>query len=56
MPIGLVFWVTMLICLLFGLWGATEGGRAYFGLYSHWILFFLLFLLGWGVFGFAIYR
>jgi hypothetical protein len=53
MPIGLIFWVIMLLVLVFGL---ARNAPA-FAPYSwgwDWLIFALLFLLGWGVFGFAI--
>jgi hypothetical protein len=56
MPIGMIFWVVFLIVLIFGFWGRTTQGGPYWVNYNGWVLMLLLFLLGWGVFGFAIYR
>ena len=55
MTIGFVFWLLMLITLVFGIWSAypfTNGGWKPLG--SGLLLYILLFLLGWGVFGFPI--
>jgi hypothetical protein len=56
MSIGLLFWILMLLWLLFGLvlhWSPTTTGA--FGPYGVWghnlLLFVLLFLVGWQVFG-----
>jgi len=54
MSIGLLFWVIFVICLIFGVWGRTDVGRAYWVDYNGWVVFVLLFLLGWRVFGFVI--
>ncbi len=62
MPIGILFWVLMLLWLLFGLYwnwpGGPSGqpaGSASFGILGgNLLLFILLFLLGWKVFGFMI--
>lgn len=54
MSIGLIFWVLMIISFVFGL--ATRAPA--FAAYSwgwNWLLFALLFLLGWGVFGFVVH-
>lgn len=57
MSISLLFWVIMIIWFLFGIWqswpitgtnGRTVGG--------HIVLFILLALLGWQVFGAAIHK
>ena len=57
MPIGLAFWVIMLIWLVFGLlthfgimavaWAVTANAV---------LLFILFFLLGWKVFGFMLHE
>ena len=56
MPIGVLFWVLMVLWFLFGLylnWPKTgEPPWAFFG--GNLLLFILLFLLGWKVFGFVI--
>lgn len=57
MPIGILFWVLMVIWFVFGLWvnwpppGNTNGWRPVAG---NLFLFVLLFLLGWKVFGFVV--
>ncbi len=56
MTIGFIFWLLMLLLLIFGGWrgyGIDAAGRPYwFG--GGLILWVLLFLLGWGVFGWPI--
>ena len=57
MSIGFIFWLLMLLWLLFGLywhWPADPGPRGFGVLGGNLILFVLLFLLGWRVFGFII--
>lgn len=54
MPIGIVFWVLMLIVLVFGIMTRSPAFAAY-GWGWNWLLFVLLFLLGWKVFGFAVH-
>jgi hypothetical protein len=57
MSIGFLFWLLMILWLLFGLYWhwPVEPGRAGFGvLGGNLLLFILLFLLGWKVFGFVI--
>lgn len=53
MPMGILFWVIMLIWFLFGLyWNGNElksGNYGFFG--SNLMLFILLLLLGWKLFG-----
>jgi hypothetical protein len=56
MSIGFVFWFLMLVWLIFGGWSGyaltgPERGRYYGG---HFLLFILVFLLGWATFGFPI--
>jgi len=56
MTIGFVFWLLMILWLLFGLYwnrGDIRGGN-YGILGGNLLLFVLLFLLGWKVFGFII--
>jgi hypothetical protein len=58
MEIGFIFWLIMLLSLLFwGMWG--WGGLPAFAtrgpIVHGFLLFVLLFLLGWKVFGFAIH-
>jgi hypothetical protein len=56
MPIGILFWVLMVIWFIFGLYwnrgDVTTGNYGPIG--SNLLLFVLLFLLGWGVFGFVV--
>lgn len=53
MPIGIAFWVIMLIWLVFGLFGPMLGfAPALHATVSTVLLFVLFFLLGWKVFGF----
>jgi hypothetical protein len=55
MPISLIFWVLMLCWLVFGL---VTGPRPFnlVGFGGSLLLFILLGLLGWAVFGAAIHR
>ena len=51
MTFGLVFWILMPLCLVYGLWGwwAPQPGGWFWG---HGVFLFVLFLLiGWKVFG-----
>ena len=52
MPIGIAFWVLMLIWLVFGLVGHMFVAAATAATVSTVLLFFLFFFLGWKVFGF----
>jgi hypothetical protein len=60
MSIGFIFWLLMILWLLFGLYlnwprGAVPAGGAVYGVVGgNLLLFILLFLLGWKVFGFVI--
>lgn len=52
MSFGLVYWIIMLIWLLFGLWSSWPVGPANGRMVGgHLILFILLVLLGYKVFG-----
>ena len=51
MTIAMLFWICMLIWLVLGLWAWWPLSRANAPSFFLW---FLLFLLGWGVFGFPI--
>jgi hypothetical protein len=54
MPIGIAFWVLMLLWLVFGVyWGYT--GASHLVLGGNLIIWLLFFLLGWKVFGFALH-
>lgn len=58
MPLGVLFWVLMLLWLIFGFWqwrpvlGGPAASYAPFG--GHILLWILLFIIGWRVFGFII--
>lgn len=57
MTIGLAFWLLMILLLLCGLywnWPAERGSRAFVAVGGNVLLFVLLFLLGWKMFGFPI--
>ncbi len=58
MSIAFIFWLLMLIWLIFGLIGTspvTVGGITVPGWGNHILLWVLLALLGWGIFGFPIH-
>lgn len=53
MPIAMIYWIIMLLWLIFGLWTYWPSpDRRIMG--GHFLLWLLLFLLGWEVFGFPI--
>ena len=56
MTIGLLFWILMILWLLLGFyWNRAEFQAGRYGLFGgNLLLFILLFLLGWKVFGFII--
>jgi len=56
MTIGFVFWLLMILWLVFGLYSNRSDirGGNYGLLGGNLMLFILLFLLGWKVFGFII--
>jgi hypothetical protein len=54
MPIGIAFWVIMLIWLVFGLFGHAFVAAGVAATVSTVLLFVLFFLLGWKVFGFML--
>jgi len=56
MSIGFIFWLIMLLCILFGFYSNGPAFRTgnYAPLGNSLLLFILLFLLGWKVFGFII--
>lgn len=51
LTVGLLFWILMVVWLVFGFWVFVPWKREYA---PSLLLWFLLFLLGWGVFGFPI--
>jgi hypothetical protein len=57
MPLGVIFWILMILWFVFGLWGnwpvpADPSGRVRFG--GSLLLFVLLFIIGWKLFGFVV--
>jgi hypothetical protein len=54
MSIGLLFWVIMVIVLIFGL-ARNAPQFAPYGWGWDWLVYILLFLLGWHAFGFVIH-
>jgi hypothetical protein len=59
MSIGFLFWLLMVLWLVFGMywnWPSQPGPAGFGPLGSSLLLFILLFLLGWAVFGFVIQR
>ena len=57
MSIALIFWIIMLVSLVFGLVGnwPAAGARPW-PLANSFVIWVLLFLLGWAVFGAAVHR
>lgn len=53
MPIGVLFWVIMIVWLLFGLyWNRSDFSRGNYNVVSgNLLLFILLAIIGWKVFG-----
>lgn len=54
LSIGMVFWIVMLLWLVFGFWANYAPGPNYRVYGNHLLLWFVIFLLGWGEFGFPI--
>jgi hypothetical protein len=55
MPIGLLFWILMILWLIFGfVWYRNGVGWGYGWYGNSVLLFILLFLLGWNDFGFIL--
>jgi hypothetical protein len=57
MSIGLLFWILMILAFVFGLYGNWPGQPTrspFVPVGNTFLLFVLLFLLGWGVFGFVL--
>lgn len=52
MPKGVIFWVLMIMWAVFGFYAGYAGNRLVAG--GSLLLFILLFLLGWQVFGFVV--
>jgi hypothetical protein len=49
MPMGILFWVLMILWLLFGFWWNGENWRGFAA--NNVLLFIVIALLGWRVFG-----
>jgi hypothetical protein len=56
MPIGMIFWMLMIIWALFGLWWNSNPGAAWGQWGNHLLLFVLFFILGWHAFGFVVHQ
>ncbi len=59
MPIGMIFWMLMILWFVFGLywhWPASSasGAPAIGPIGNHFLVFVLFFLVGWKVFGFVV--
>jgi hypothetical protein len=52
MPMGILYWMIFVIWVLFG--GYSNRGRPFFDWGGDLILFILLFIIGWKLFGFVI--
>lgn len=53
MPVGVIFWVLMIIAAVVGI-AATRGTGPYFVWGGGFLIWVLLFLLGWKSFGFIV--
>jgi hypothetical protein len=56
MPLGILFWVIMILWLVFGVWqnrAEIQGGK-FIVVGGTLLQFILFFLLGWKVFGFIV--
>jgi len=51
MPAGILFWVLLVVAVIFGVGGIVVPGNRYVGWGSTLVVFILLALLGWKVFG-----
>jgi hypothetical protein len=54
MYIGTLFWAIFLIILIFGFMSYRAGPQWQYGPYGNWIIYVLIFLLGWAEFGFIL--
>ncbi len=52
--IGMLFWILMILWLLFGFWANWTPAPNYRVFGGHLLLWFLLFLIGWEIFGFPV--
>lgn len=57
MPIGMLFWMLMIIWAVFGLaWNSNPAMFGTWGWVPNWLLLFVLFfILGWHAFGFVVH-
>jgi hypothetical protein len=54
-PLGLLFWVLWLLGLIFGFWQWAPNTPANYRPFGgHILLWLLLFIIGWRVFGFVV--
>ncbi len=57
MPAGMIYWLLMILWFLFGLywnWPTEPGSKGFGPLGGNLLLFCLLFIIGWKMFGFVI--
>lgn len=57
MPMGMIFWMLMILWFVFGLywnWPSSNDPKAFGGIGSNLLLFILLFIIGWRLFGFVV--
>ncbi len=59
MPIGILFWMLMILWFIFGMWwnwpaDSSAGPRAFGPIGGNFLLFVLLFIIGWKLFGFVV--
>lgn len=54
LSIGAVYWILMIVAFVFGVWIGWPVANGWRPLGFNLLLWFLLFLLGWGTFGFPI--
>jgi hypothetical protein len=60
MPAGMIFWLIMILCFIFGFWrnysyAPGPGGARNFGMIGGDLIYFILFfIVGWKLFGFVI--
>ena len=51
MSAGIWFWLIYVICVVFGMWSEWPSDNNYRPLGGRFVVFILLGLLGWGIFG-----
>ena len=56
MPLGMLFWILMILWFVFGVYSNREQCRTgnYLGLGGSLLLFILFFIVGWKIFGFVV--